>query len=174
VLLRTADDADPSEVDAALADLPYAGLTVLDRAGFRTAQSEAGSQEAWLNVLLAGVLLGYIAVSVANSLVVGTLARGRELALLRLVGTTRRQVLRMMRWEALIVVATALAVGGVIAGTTLTMLSYGLTGDPVPYVPPLSGAALVAAVVALGMTAIALPTRYALRSNPTETISIPE
>jgi putative ABC transport system permease protein len=120
------------------------------------------------------VALGYVAISVANSLIVGTSARARELARLRLIGTTQRQVIRMMRWEALIVVATAIVVGGVIAGTTLTMLAYGLTGDPVPYVPPLPGAALLAAVVALGMTAIALPTRYALRSNPTETISIRE
>lgn len=174
VLVRAAGDADLSQIDAALADLPYAGLTVLDRAGFRTAQSEAGSADAWLHLLLGGVLLGYVAISVANSLIVGTSARARELALLRLIGTTQRQVLRMMRWEALIVVATAIVVGGVIAGTTLTMLSYGLTGDPVPYVPPLSGAALLAAVVTLGMTAIALPTRHALRSNPTETISIRE
>jgi putative ABC transport system permease protein len=174
VLLRTADGADLAQVDAALADLPYAGLTVLDRAGIRAAGSEAGSADAWLHLLLAGVLLGYVAISVANSLIVGTSARARELALLRLIGTTQRQVIRMMRWEALIVVATAIVVGGVIAGTTLTMLAYGLTGDPVPYVPPLPGAALLAAVVALGMTAIALPTRYALRSNPTETISIRE
>ena len=46
-----------------------------------------------------GVLLGYVAISAANSLIMGTHARARELALLRLVGTTRRQVLRMMRLE---------------------------------------------------------------------------
>jgi putative ABC transport system permease protein len=174
VLLRTADDADLADVDAALAGLPYAGIAVLDRAGFKAAQAEARTSDAWLNLLLGGVLLGYIAISVANSLVVGTSARARELALLRLIGTTRRQVLRTMRWEALIVVLTAVVVGGAIAGTTLTMLAYGLTGDPVPYVPPLSGAALLAVVVTLGMTAIEIPTRHLLRSNPTQTISIRE
>ena len=172
VLVRAADDGDIADVDAALADLPYAGLSVLDRAAFRAAQSEAQSLDAWLNLLLGGVLLGYVAVSVVNSLVVGTSARAQELALLRLIGTTRQQVLRTMRWEASIVVVTALVVGSAIGGTTLTMLSYGLTGDPVPYAPPLAVAVLLVAVAALGTGAIALPTRYALRSNPAEALSI--
>jgi putative ABC transport system permease protein len=82
----------------------------------------------------AGVLLGYIAVSAANSLVMGTSQRARELA----------------------------------------ALSVGLTGTPLPYVPPLAGAALLAGVAALGMTAILIPTRLALRANPAHTIAVPE
>ena len=45
-------------------------------------------------------------------------------------------------------------IGVVIAGLTLSALSVGLTGTPVPYVPPLAGAALLVGVAALGMTAI--------------------
>jgi putative ABC transport system permease protein len=127
-----------------------------------------------VNLLMAGVLLGYIAVSAANSLVKGTSQRARELAPLRLVGTTRRQVLRMMRWEGVIVVAAATVIGVVIAGLTLAALSVGLTGTPVPYVPPLAGAALLAGVAALGMTAILTPTRLALRANPAEAIAVRE
>jgi putative ABC transport system permease protein len=174
VLVRVADGADPAEVDASLAGLPYAGLAVIDRAGLEAAQAEAMALDAWVNFLLVGVLLGYVAISAANSLVMGTLARARELALLRLVGTTRRQVLRMMRWEGAVVVVTATVIGVVIAGAALVMLSLGLTGSPVPYVPPLAGAALLAGVAALGMTAITLPTRSALRSNPAEAINIRE
>ncbi len=176
VLLRLVgdDDGTAAQVDEELAGLSYAGVGVLDRDGFDAARSEARSLDAWVNLLVGGVLLGYIAISVTNSLVVGTSARARELALLRLIGTTHRQVLRMMRLEGVIVVVTAVVVGGVIAGTTLTMISYGLTGEAVPYVPPLAGGALVAAVITLGMTAIMLPTRYVLRSNPTETISMRE
>lgn len=174
VLVRTADGASLSEVDAALAGLPYAGLAVMDRAGFEAAQAEAMALDAWVNLLLVGVLLGYVAISAANSLIMGTLARTRELALLRLVGTTHRQVLRMMRWEGTVVVLTATVIGVVAAGLALVMLSVGLTGSPTPYVPPLSGAALLAGVAALGMTAIILPARYALRSNPAEAIGIRE
>ena len=120
VLVRLADRADPGEVDAALAGLTrrYRGLAVLDRAGFQAAQTQEQALNTWVNLLMAGVLLGYIAVSAANSLVMGTSQRARELALLRLVGTTRRQVLAMMRWEGVIVVAAATVIGVVIAGLT--------------------------------------------------------
>jgi putative ABC transport system permease protein len=176
VLVRLADRADPGEVDAALAGLTrrYRGLGVLDRAGFQAAQTQEQALNTWVNLLMAGVLLGYIAVSAANSLVMGTSERARELALLRLVGTTRRQVLRMMRWEGVIVVAAATVIGVVIAGLTLAALSVGLTGTPVPYVPPLGGAALLVGVAALGMTAILVPTRLALRANPAEAIAVRE
>jgi putative ABC transport system permease protein len=174
VLVRIAGDAAPAEVDTALAGLPYAGLAVMDRAGFQAAQAEAMALDAWVNLLLVGVLLGYVAISAANSLVMGTRARARELALLRLVGTTHRQVLRMLRWEGAVVVLTATVIGAMIAAVALVMLSVGLTGSPTPYVPPLPGAALLAGVAALGMTAIMLPARYALRSNPAEAIGIHE
>jgi putative ABC transport system permease protein len=174
VLVRIAGDASPAEVDAALAGLPYAGLAIMDRAGFQVAQAEAMALDAWVNLLLVAVLLGYVAISAANSLVMGTHARGRELALLRLVGTTHRQVLRMLRWEGAVVVLTATVIGAVIAALALVMLSVGLTGRPTPYVPPLAGVALLGGVAALGMTAIMLPARYALRSNPAEAIGIHE
>jgi putative ABC transport system permease protein len=174
VLVRLANGAKQAQVDASLADLPYAGLAITDRAGFQAAQADAMALEAWVNFLLIGVLLGYVAISVTNSLVMGTHARARELALLRLVGTTRRQVLGMMRWEGAMIVVTATLIGVVIAGVALVMISLGMTGSPVPYVPPVAGVALLAGVAALGMAAIMLPTRYALRSNPAEAIGMRE
>jgi IS6 family transposase len=45
---------------------------------------------------------------------------------------------------------------------------------PVPYVPPLAGAALLVGVATLGMTAIITPTRLALRANPAEAIAVRE
>jgi putative ABC transport system permease protein len=65
-------------------------------------------------------------------------------------------------------------IGVVIAGLTLSALSVGLTGTPVPYVPPLAGAALLVGVAALGMTAILTPTRLALGANPAEAIAVRE
>jgi putative ABC transport system permease protein len=111
---------------------------------------------------------------VANTLVMDVSQRARELALLRLVGTTRRQVLGMLRWEGVIVFLTGSVIGAVIAALTLAALSLGLTDDPVPYVPPLAGAALLAGAAALSMTAILLPARLVLRTNPAEAIAIRE
>jgi putative ABC transport system permease protein len=72
------------------------------------------------------------------------------------------------------VVLTATVIGAVIAALALVMLSVGLTGRPTPYVPPLAGVALLGGVAALGMTAIMLPARHALRSDPAEAIGIRE
>jgi putative ABC transport system permease protein len=172
VLVRLADRADPSALDRLARRYP--GLVVLDRAGFQAAQATQQAQEGWVNLLLLGVLLCYVAVALANTLVMDVSQRARELALLRLVGTTRRQVLRMLRWEGVIVVLTGSVIGTVIAALTLTALSLGLTGDPVPYVPPLAGAALLAGAATLSMTAILLPARLVLRTNPAETVAIRE
>jgi putative ABC transport system permease protein len=172
VLVRLADRADLGEL--ARLSGRYPGLLVLDRAGFQAAQATEQAQDTWVNLLLLGVLLCYVAVAVANTLVMDVSQRARELALLRLVGTTRRQVLGMLRWEGVIVFLTGSVIGAVIAALTLAALSLGLTDDPVPYVPPLAGAALLAGAAALSMTAILLPGRLVLRTNPAEAIAIRE
>jgi putative ABC transport system permease protein len=98
------------------------------------------------------------------------LRRGRELALLRLVGATTRQVRSMARWEAVLIIAMGLGVGLAIAATALLPLSHALTGDLRPYVParPLAAILGISALLALG--ALALPTRRALRERPIEAI----
>jgi putative ABC transport system permease protein len=78
------------------------------------------------------------------------------------------------RWHHRDAPVGAAVIGVVIAGLTLAALSVGLTGTPIPYVPPLAGAALLVGVAALGMTAILIPTRLALRANPAEAIAIRE
>ncbi|MET8700853.1 ABC transporter permease [Kitasatospora sp. NPDC004723] len=93
------------------------------------------------------------------------LDRRREVALLRLAGTTRRQVRHMMRWEALLVAAAGLGVGAVIAWLTLVPITRGITGAA-PHVPAGTALPLAAAAVVLCLGATALPARALLRSNP--------
>ncbi|MFJ6775784.1 ABC transporter permease [Kitasatospora sp. NPDC091257] len=101
VLVADAPGADPAAVAAGLGAL--AGAAVTDRAGF-VAQSDKDLElSGWANTVMAVVLGGFAAVSAANTLVMTVLDRRREVALLRLAGTTRRQVRGMMRWEALLV-----------------------------------------------------------------------
>ncbi|MFJ2261255.1 FtsX-like permease family protein [Streptomyces sp. NPDC087844] len=65
------------------------------------------------------------------------LDRRRELGTLRLIGSTRRQVMRMIRREALLVALAGIALGAAIApATPVPMTMNGLTGQA-PYVPPL-------------------------------------
>ncbi|GAA2800688.1 ABC transporter permease [Streptomyces showdoensis] len=136
--------------------------TVTDAAGWSTAQSRDRALGAWANTTMAAVLGGFAAVAAVNTLVMTVLDRRRELRTLRLVGTTRRQVLRMIRWESLLVTVAGLAIGTGIALATLVPMTNGLTGEG-PYVPPLLYGSFAAATVGLGLAATALPARAALR-----------
>ena len=50
----------------------------------------------------------------------------------------------------------------------------GLTGSPVPHIPPLTYGGVVAAVALLGWLATVVPTRMALRTAPAEAIGMRE
>ena len=50
----------------------------------------------------------------------------------------------------------------------------GLTGSPVPHIPPLIYGGVVAAVALLGWLATVVPTRVALRAAPAEAIGMRE
>ena len=82
-------------VEAALA--PYPAMMTTDSSGFAASARAEATMAAWVNLLGLLVIVGYLIVAVVNSLVVATNVRRREIALLRLVGMTRAQVLRAMR-----------------------------------------------------------------------------
>lgn len=101
-----------------------------------------------------------------------TAARGREFALLRLVGSGRRQVVRMMRIESLIVIGVASVVGTLAAIPPLIGFSIGMTESWIPAVPLVIFAGIVAVAATLGLLAISVPTRFALRARPVDAIGI--
>lgn len=100
-----APTADMDEARTAVEEITdtYPQLTVEDKAELRA------STEAQLNQLLAviTVFLGlslFIAVlGITNTLALSIFERTRELGLLRAIGMTRRQLRRMVRWEAVII-----------------------------------------------------------------------
>ncbi|KNB50576.1 ABC transporter permease [Streptomyces caatingaensis] len=165
VLVRDAPGADHAAVARRLAALGTPGTTVTDAAGFAARADRDREVNAWANNVMAAVLGGFAAVAAANTLVMTVLDRRREISLLRLSGTTRRQVRRMMRWEALLVAVTGLAVGGAIAWTTLVPVTRGVTGSA-PFVPAGTALPLAAATVLLALAATGLPTRALLRRGP--------
>ncbi|MFI6599669.1 FtsX-like permease family protein [Nonomuraea sp. NPDC050536] len=146
------------------------GLTVLDRSDAATVRDTARELNDWGNMLALGLIIVFIAISVVNTLVMATGSRVREFALLRLVGGTRRQVLGMIRWEALLVGGIAVMTGTAIAAPTLMALSTAVTGSPLPYVPPAVYAAMACATIGLAFAATLLPARLALRGRPAERI----
>ncbi|CAL9323888.1 FtsX-like permease family protein [Streptomyces sp. SudanB66_2053] len=136
--------------------------TVTDAAGRAAAQSRDRQVNAWANTTMAAVLGGFAAIAAANTLVMTVLARRRELRTLRLVGTTRRQVLRMIHWESIVVGVAGTVLGGTIALTTLVPMTHGLTGEG-PYLPPLLTGSFGAAALLLALISTSLPARALLR-----------
>jgi putative ABC transport system permease protein len=158
--------ADTTALDALAGRYP--GLRVTERVAAQDRSQER--TQFLLNLVAVGVILGYVAISVSNTLVMSTAARRREFALLRLVGTGRRQIVRMMRAEALLTVGLAAVLGSLVAAVPLGVLSIGLIGSPLPagpigvYLGALAGAAL------LGLVSIAVSTRLSLRAKPIDAI----
>ncbi|MFD4179123.1 FtsX-like permease family protein [Streptomyces anulatus] len=135
---------------------------VTDASGFAAERSLDAKLGAWSNNTMAGVLGGFAAIAAVNTLVMTVLDRRRELGTLRLVGSTRRQVLGMLRWESLLVSAVGVVLGSAIAAATLVPMMRGMTGES-PYVPPLLYGSFVAAAGGLALLAVTLPGRAALR-----------
>ena len=127
--------------------------------------SERDSQ-AWVNRIALTVILGYVALSVVNGLVMATLGRRRELTLLRLVGARDRQVRSMTLLESLATGALAVVLGTLVAVPPLIGIAFGVSGQPLPSVTPWLYGAIAAGVVALGVGSVMLPTRTVLRTRP--------
>ncbi|MEV0094406.1 FtsX-like permease family protein [Streptomyces sp. NPDC050738] len=163
--------ADPGattqrELTAAVKEFP--GVSVITRSSADKVQADQQRTNAEVNYLAMGLVLAFTAIAVVNTLAMSVSERIREFALLRLVGSTRRQVLRMLRLEALTVLLTAAALGSGISLAVLTAFSVGMTGSAAPAVLPLVYAAVVGTAALLALIATALPGRVALRPRPVE------
>ncbi|MGW4898329.1 ABC transporter permease [Kitasatospora sp. NPDC004240] len=161
VLVAADGSVTRERLTAALAGHP--GVRVLDRTQAGRVAAEARQDGAAANYLGMALVLGFTAISVVNTLAMATADRRREFALLRLTGTTRRQIRGMLRMEAVAVAATGLLLGGAIAYAVLTGFGLGMTGAAVVdwEWTGLAGVAVVAG--ALALLATALPARAALR-----------
>jgi putative ABC transport system permease protein len=152
----------------------YPGLRVSDRASLTTATDSERETNRWLGPLFVVIIFAFTSIAVINTLMMIALQRGRELALLRLVGGTKGQVRSMARWEAGLIITIGLGLGLAIAAAALLPLSHALTGSIRPYVPLGQLAAILGVSALLALLALALPTRRALRSRPVEAIGIGE
>ncbi|MCQ0021391.1 ABC transporter permease [Actinomadura madurae] len=101
-------------------------------AAFRTGLSQEIRLQGFVGRVIVAAITGFILIGLVTTLAVATAARRREFALLRLVGATRRQVLRMLRLEAAIVLGTGIAAGTLIAAVTLLTFAAAVTGLPLP------------------------------------------
>jgi len=141
----------------------FPGVQILASAAADSLQAQRQQANAEVNYLAMGLVLAFTAIAVVNTLAMSVAERVREFALLRLAGATRRQVLRMLRTEALSVLLLATALGSGIALAVLTAFSVGVTGRAAPSVTPLVYLTVIAVAGTLALVATALPGRVALR-----------
>ncbi|WP_405661948.1 FtsX-like permease family protein [Streptomyces sp. RK9] len=162
VLVKT--DRTKDQLAKALTKFP--NVQVQSPSAVGTLQAERGQANAEANHVAMGLILAFTAIAVVNTFAMSISERAREFALLRLAGATRRQVLRMLRTEALAVLLLATVLGSGIALAVLTGFSVGMTGAAAPAVLPLVLAAVVGVAGLLALTATALPGRAALKPRP--------
>ncbi|MFD3922134.1 ABC transporter permease [Streptomyces sp. NPDC058595] len=167
------DGADAAAVDTALREAGRAtGATVLTKDAWTARSHPRSGESTRLGMLLIlGIALLYTGIALANTLVMATSDRVGDLAVLRLTGATRPQVLRLVAAEALVVVAVGSLLGAVVAGLNLLGVRGALALLCVrsPLVVPWgSVGAMVAASAVLAVVAAVVPALTALRTRPVE------
>ncbi len=142
--------------------------------GYQAAVNAQIAQNTWTIHVSVIVLLVYVVIAALNTLAMAALARRGELAVLRLAGATRRQLLRMVRIEQAVLLGLTLLVGGAIAALTLVPMVKGTTGSATPYIPAGGWLAVIGGTILLGMTGTLLPILRVLRIPPIEAIGLQE
>lgn len=183
-----ADFADPGSAQRGDVDA-FAIIDDVDELlateGYVEASADFGGveRESYVEILtvLLGITVGLLGVAVlvalvgvANTLSLGVVERTGENALLRALGTTRRQMRAMLAWEG-VLLALVGAVLGLLIGSVYGVLGIqALLGStyPVAITIPWAQLALVLAlsVVAGGLASV-LPGRAAARTAPAEALA---
>ncbi|MET0234437.1 MAG: FtsX-like permease family protein [Kibdelosporangium sp.] len=164
IMVRTNDPA-------ALAAVP--GAQLADRSVLTEAYAAEQQTQAWINYLLAGMIILYTGISVVNTLVVATADRRREFGLLRLSGARRGQVMRMAGVEGMAIAVAGIGLGTLISAGTLIPFSLAAMDSVLPYGPIWIYPVVAGAAGLLTMAATLIPTWFALRPRPVDTVTAP-
>lgn len=135
----------------------------------------AGAADQLLSTGATLVLLAFIALAAANTLVMLTTARSREFRLLHRTGMSRRQIVGMIGIEALFVVVLAIVLGAASSLPALLGIGWGLLGSPQLGLDAAPVAALALAVVVIAFGSLT-PTAMAMtrpRRTPRSRVQLP-
>jgi putative ABC transport system permease protein len=175
VLVKSAPGVPPGQVktaiEGAIADFP--NVQVQDQAAFR--EQQAGFIDQLLGLVTALLFMSILIAlfGIVNTLGLSIYERTRELGLLRSVGMSRRQVKRMIRWEAVIIAVFGAVLGiaiGILFGWALqqALADEGVTALRIPV------GQLIAYLVFAGLAGVLAaiwPARRAAKLNVLEAIS---
>lgn len=176
VYVKVGPGADSGAVAADLqrAAARYGAVQVVSRTAYLTELATPPLESKISEYLLISIVVAFTGVAIVNTLVMATAERIREFALLRLAGTTRAQVVRMVSWETAIVVVMGVLQGSVIAAVALVAFSQAFVGRLDVAVNPGTYGLMVSLCVILGFGASLLPVWLALRAQPVQAISTRE
>ncbi len=175
VLVAGRDGVSPGSlrraVEGSLAGFP--NLDVQDQAAFR--EKQAGFVDQLLGLVTALLLLAVVIalVGIVNTLGLSVHERTREIGLLRAVGTTRRQVRSMVRWEAVIIAVFGALLGLAVGVGFGVALQRALAGEGLTELAIPAGRLVVYVILAglAGVLAAVGPARKAARLNVLEAIA---
>uniref|UniRef100_UPI0015F0E256 ABC transporter permease n=1 Tax=Streptomyces shenzhenensis TaxID=943815 RepID=UPI0015F0E256 len=189
---RNAPAAPVDRVDVRLADGAGAGAVAAGlRQAVRASGGEVFTRDAWVRAtypetdrttrtgffLVLGIALLYTGISLANTMVMATSDRVRELAVLRLAGATRWQVLRLVGAEALLAVVVGGLLGALVAGFNLVGMwsALGLLSVWTPVrIPWATLAAALGACAVLAVISAVAPAGLLLRRGAVEPAGVRE
>ena len=157
--------------DELSADFP--NIEVLTRDEFRDQQQETVDQ--FLTVLIAILALSELIaiLGIVNTLALSVFERTRELGVLRIVGMSRRQLRRMVRWESVVIALIGAAIGvalGLFWGWAFAraLRDQGLT---VFSIPVREMVLFLAGSIIAGVIAAVVPAWHAARLDVLEAIA---
>jgi putative ABC transport system permease protein len=174
--ITIADGASPADVDAFVAGLsqqfPYAAIETPTQFRLRI-QGQVNQILTMANVMVAlAVIIALI--GIANTLALSVFERTRELGLIRAVGMTRRQLRRMVRFEAALVATFGATLG---VGLGLLFGSGVVSAMPASYASQLSIPVVQIVVLMIvaggaGVVAAWMPARRAGRLDVLDAIAL--
>ncbi|MBG7699295.1 FtsX-like permease family protein [Streptomyces sp. MC1] len=175
--VRLADGADAAAVAAGLRQAVRAssGTVLTGDAWVRATSPETDRTTRMGFFLVLGIALLYTVISLANTMVMATSDRVRELAVLRLAGATRWQVLRLVGAEALMVVMVGGLLGALVAGLNLVGMwsALGLlsvrTSIEIPWA---TLAAVLGACAVLAVISAVVPAGLSMRRGAVESAGV--
>lgn len=168
IMANLAKGAKVSEVkkklEKTLSDYP--AFSVLDSAGWRQNMRDTFNRSMFFYYFLIALLALPCLLALINTLTINIVARMREIGMLRAVGSTRRQVGRMILGESLLLSAMGTAFG-LLAGVWLGYIlveAMNSSGFPLPYFFPWAGILIaIAAGLLFGVLASVLPAYQAAK-----------
>ncbi|GAA2584412.1 FtsX-like permease family protein [Streptomyces tubercidicus] len=121
--------------------------------------------------LLMAPLITFSGIGILNTLLLATRRRRQEFAVLRLTGSTRGQLLRMLGWESTIVVLSGLTAAAAVVAVTLTGLATRLalpTADLLPLLPWSALTQVALGCAGLGLLGVLVPGLLVMRVHPSQ------